>query len=91
MDKIFCITTIIVAIFYQLIPVNSLSFTLSSGTTKCLKEELHKDVLVTGEYQLSEASQKTHLTVNHHQDDDTVINMFNLEAFPQLQMFPKRG
>ena len=65
MDKIFCITTIIVAIFYQLIPVNSLSFTLSSGTTKCLKEELHKDVLVTGEYQLSEASQKTHLTVNH--------------------------
>ena len=63
MDKIFCISTIIVVIFYQLIPVNSLSFTLSSGTTKCLKEELHKDVLVTGEYQLSEASQKTHLTV----------------------------
>jgi hypothetical protein len=65
MDKIFCISTIILAVFYQLIPVNSLSFTLSSGTTKCLKEELHKDVLVTGEYQLSEASQKTHLTVWH--------------------------
>ena len=63
MDKILCISTVIVAIFYQLLPVNSLSFTLSSGTTKCLKEELHKDVLVTGEYQLSEASQKTHLTV----------------------------
>ncbi len=63
MDKIFCISTIIVAIFYQLIPVNSLSFTLSSGTTKCLQEELHKDVLVTGDYQLSEANQKTHLTV----------------------------
>ena len=51
------------AILYQLLPVTSLSFTLSSGATKCLKEELHKDVLVTGEYQLSEANQKTHLTV----------------------------
>ena len=63
MDKILCISSIIVAILYQFVPVNSLSFTLSSGATKCLKEELHKDVLVTGEYQLSEANQKTHLTV----------------------------
>ena len=30
-----------------------------------MKEEVHKDVLVTGEYKLSEASQqKTHLKVN---------------------------
>lgn len=44
--------------------VSSLSFTLPSGAKKCLKEEVHKDVLVTGEYRLSEAPhQKTHLKV----------------------------
>ena len=45
--------------------VSSLSFVLPSGQSKCMKEEVHKDVLVTGEYKLSEASQqKTHLKVN---------------------------
>lgn len=44
--------------------VNSLSFTLPSGAKKCLKEEVHKDVLVTGEYKLSDSpNQKTHLKV----------------------------
>jgi len=44
--------------------VYSLSFTLPTGTKKCLKEEVHKDVLVTGEYKLSEApNQKTNLLV----------------------------
>ncbi|XP_031554076.1 transmembrane emp24 domain-containing protein 10-like [Actinia tenebrosa] len=44
--------------------VSSLSFTLPSGSRKCLKEDVHKDVLVTGEYKLSEAPhQKTHLKV----------------------------
>ena len=43
---------------------NSLSFVLTPGQAKCLKEEVHKDVLVTGEYKLSEApNQKTHLKV----------------------------
>ena len=44
--------------------VHSLSFTLSAGTKKCLREEVHKDVLVTGEFRLSEAPIKTHLTVS---------------------------
>jgi hypothetical protein len=35
--------------------VNSLMFHLSPNHRKCLKEEIHKDVLVTGEYELSEA------------------------------------
>ena len=44
--------------------VSTLSFTLPPGQEKCLREEVHKDVLVTGEYRLSEAPhQKTHLTV----------------------------
>lgn len=45
--------------------VSALSFTLPPGQEKCLREEVHKDVLVTGEYRLSEAPhQKTHLTVS---------------------------
>ena len=45
--------------------VSTLSFTLPPGQEKCLREEVHKDVLVTGEYRLSEAAhQKTHLTVS---------------------------
>lgn len=45
--------------------VSTLSFTLPPGQEKCLREEVHKDVLVTGEYKLSEAPhQKTHLTVS---------------------------
>ena len=45
--------------------VSTLSFTLPPGQEKCLREEVHKDVLVTGEYRLSEAPhQKTHLTVS---------------------------
>lgn len=44
--------------------VTPLSFTLPPGQEKCLREEVHKDVLVTGEYRLSDApQQKTHLTV----------------------------
>lgn len=51
-------------LFDVILLVSSLSFTLPSGAKKCLKEEVHKDVLVTGEYRLSEAPhQKTHLKV----------------------------
>lgn len=44
--------------------IDGLMLHLSPDQKKCLKEEIHKDVLVTGEYELSDApSQKTHLTV----------------------------
>jgi len=42
---------------------HSISFTLTSQSKKCLREEVHKNVLVTGEYRVSEAPIKTHLTV----------------------------
>ena len=50
--------------FSLFMKVNSLSFTLGAGSKKCLREEVHKDILVTGEYRLSEAPIKTHLTVS---------------------------
>jgi len=44
--------------------VDSLMFHLAPNQKKCLKEEIHKDVLVTGEYTLSDApGQKTDLQV----------------------------
>jgi len=43
--------------------IQSISFTLTAQSKKCLREEVHKNVLVTGEYKLSEAPIKTHLTV----------------------------
>lgn len=46
-----------------ILQANCLSFTLSAGNKKCLREEVHKDILVTGEYKLSDAPIQTHLTV----------------------------
>ncbi|ESP01614.1 hypothetical protein LOTGIDRAFT_172557 [Lottia gigantea] len=44
--------------------LNAIMFHLSPNQKKCLRDEIHKDVLVTGEYELSDApGQKTHLTV----------------------------
>ena len=47
-----------------LVVTDALRFHLPANQRKCLKEEIHKDVLVTGEYELSEApGQKTTLLV----------------------------
>jgi len=44
--------------------VSSIRFHLKPNGKKCLREEIHKDVLVTGDYELSEApGQKTHIKV----------------------------
>ncbi|CAH1790702.1 unnamed protein product [Owenia fusiformis] len=47
-----------------LVSVDSLMFHLPPNQKKCLKEEIHKDVLVTGDYTLTEApGQNTNLLV----------------------------
>ena len=38
-----------------LVVTDALRFTLPPNHKKCLKEEIHKDVLVTGEYELSDS------------------------------------
>uniref|UniRef100_A0AAQ4RPB9 GOLD domain-containing protein n=1 Tax=Gasterosteus aculeatus aculeatus TaxID=481459 RepID=A0AAQ4RPB9_GASAC len=44
--------------------VFSISFFLPVNSRKCLREEIHKDVLVTGEYEISEqANTKTNLKI----------------------------
>ncbi|CAL1268653.1 unnamed protein product [Larinioides sclopetarius] len=46
------------------VAVNSLMFRLPANSRRCLKEEIHKGVLVSGEYELSDApGQKTDLMV----------------------------
>lgn len=49
------------------VSVNCLMFHLPVNSKKCLKEEIHKDVLVTGIYDVSEisGSQKVDLKVRH--------------------------
>ena len=45
--------------------IDGLMFHLPGNGKKCLKEEIHKDVLVTGEYDISDApNQKVNLRVN---------------------------
>lgn len=45
--------------------VFSISFFLPVNSRKCLREEIHKDVLVTGEYEIAEqANTKTNLKVS---------------------------
>lgn len=45
----------------------SIRFKLAPDTRKCIKDEVHKDVLVLGQYDLSEAPmQKTDILVSDH-------------------------
>ncbi|XP_059174681.1 transmembrane emp24 domain-containing protein 10-like [Physella acuta] len=43
--------------------VDAIRFYLSSNQKKCLREEIHKNVLVTGEYEVQENGQRADLTV----------------------------
>ncbi|CAH1263238.1 transmembrane emp24 domain-containing protein 10-like [Branchiostoma lanceolatum] len=44
--------------------VEGIGFSLAPNAKKCLREEIHKDILVTGDYELSDApGQSTHLLV----------------------------
>ena len=69
---------------------DSLMFYLEPMAKKCLKEEIHKDVLVTGDYELNEmGDQKTNLVVT---DTRSVQMRLNLRwiTFPFGQR-PRRG
>ena len=45
--------------------IDALMFHLSPNTKKCLKEEIHKDKLVTGDFELSDGpGQKAYLKVD---------------------------
>lgn len=47
-----------------LVSIDALMFHLSPNTKKCLREEIHKDKLVTGDYEVSDdPGQRTNLMV----------------------------
>uniref|UniRef100_A0A8C7Y3H6 Uncharacterized protein n=1 Tax=Oryzias sinensis TaxID=183150 RepID=A0A8C7Y3H6_9TELE len=59
------VTALLLLLPVLLESVYSISFFLPVNSRKCLREEIHKDVLVTGEYELTEQpNTKTHLKVN---------------------------
>jgi len=57
------ILKILACILSFILVADSLSFRLRAGEQKCLREEVHKDILVTGEFKLSDAPVQTHLKV----------------------------
>lgn len=50
--KYFCV---LIALFCATVKVDCIMWNLEPNTQKCLKEELQKNVLVTGEFDVSEA------------------------------------
>ena len=66
MEFTVCIRCLVLTVAICLSTVDALMFHLSPNVKKCLKEEIHKDVLVTGEYELSDApGQTASLKVSH--------------------------
>lgn len=60
----YCLIFESLVIVLTLTPTQSLRFHLQPNTKRCLKEEMRKDVLVTGEYELTAApGQRTDLAV----------------------------
>lgn len=56
------ILVLLISLFFS--AVHGLMFELLPNTRKCLREEVQKDVLVTGEFEFSEVNgQRTDLTV----------------------------
>lgn len=54
---------------------HAISFRLEPEIRKCIKEEVHKDVLVVGEYRLSEvAGQHTELVVGLQESSRELLN-----------------
>jgi len=67
--------------------VNSLMFHLSPNTKKCLREEIHKDVLVTGDFELSDApGQKTDLSVSIRTSDYCFSIILHVRSFRHCKL-----
>ena len=62
--------------------VDAIRFYVAPNQKKCLREEIHKDVLVTGDYELSDApGHKSHLIVSIH---DGFIVTYYLSIFVEF-------
>jgi hypothetical protein len=55
MEVVYFVRYLTFTLLISFASVDSLMFLLSPNHKKCLREEIHKDVLVTGEYELSDA------------------------------------
>lgn len=62
--KTICLLNFFILYLTCISSIESLRFFLPTNQRKCLKEEIHKDILVKGEYELTEiAGQQTKLEV----------------------------
>ena len=63
---LYSLALLVLACFSLLtVPVSSITFKVFPDVRKCLREEVHKDVLVVGDYKLSDSpGQRTDITVS---------------------------
>lgn len=54
---------VLLTFVFSCLSVNAIRFNLASNQRKCLREEIHKNVLVSGEYDIHENGQRADLTV----------------------------
>lgn len=61
---------VVLAVICTVLKVDCIMWNLEPNTRKCLKEELQKNVLITGEFEVSEApGQKVDYVVCYSNDD----------------------
>lgn len=46
---------ILIYLFLFFLPINAIRFYMNSNEVKCLKEKIHRNVVLTGEYTFSNA------------------------------------
>lgn len=75
----FCVLLILVSVIFD--STFSITFYLPVNLRKCLREEIHKDVLVTGEYEVSDQpNAKTNLKVTRR----TLASLLTLARLYQI-------
>ncbi|CAD5225211.1 unnamed protein product [Bursaphelenchus okinawaensis] len=69
-------------LFLLFVSTNGIRFYLASGDKKCLKEEIHRNVVLTGEYEFSEA---IGYTTSVHVTDTRGHTLYKRENFPDTK------
>jgi hypothetical protein len=74
--------TVLFLFLLPILSVSSLRFYVQSNEKKCLKEEIHRNVVLTGEYEFSEAIGNT---ASVHVTDTRGHTLYKRENFPETK------
>ena len=62
--------------------IDAIRFHLGQNQRKCLREEIHKDVLVTGEYEVQDNGQRADLSVSSQIENATFVMTRQIISLP---------